>query len=58
MQHGIERFQTLLLAGIEGGQALAAGATGEYTDWLGLALAFDVLFGTVCTMAFGTVIEE
>ena len=48
----------LLLAGIEGGQALAAGAGGDYRDWLGLALAFDVLFGTVCTMAFGTVIEE
>ncbi|HET9581961.1 MAG TPA: heme exporter protein CcmB [Gemmatimonadota bacterium] len=48
----------LLLAGIEGGQALAAGEAGDYRDWLGLALAFDVLFGTVCTMAFGTVIEE
>lgn len=48
----------LLLAGIEGGQALAAGAGSEYRDWLGLALAFDVLFGTLCTMAFGTVIEE
>ncbi len=47
----------LLLAGIEGGQALAAGS-GGYGDWLGLALAFDVIFGTVCTMAFGTVIEE
>jgi heme exporter protein B len=48
----------LLLAGIEGGQALAAGQGGEFWDWLGLAVAFDVLFGTVCTMAFGTVIEE
>lgn len=48
----------LLLAGIEGGQALSAGSGGDYRDWLGLALAFDVLFGTVCTMAFGTVIEE
>ncbi|MGH7563602.1 MAG: heme exporter protein CcmB [Gemmatimonadota bacterium] len=47
----------LLLAGIEGGQALAAGGD-DYGDWLGLALAFDVIFGTVCTMAFGTVIEE
>ncbi|MGH7570714.1 MAG: heme exporter protein CcmB [Gemmatimonadota bacterium] len=47
----------LLLAGIEGGQALASGS-GGYGDWLGLALAFDVIFGTVCTMAFGTVIEE
>ncbi|MGH9324966.1 MAG: heme exporter protein CcmB [Vicinamibacteria bacterium] len=47
----------LLLAGIEGGQALSSG-NGEYGDWLGLALAFDVIFGTVCTMAFGTVIEE
>lgn len=48
----------LLLAGIEGSQALGAGAGTDYRDWLGLALAFDVLFGTVCTMAFGTVIEE
>jgi len=48
----------LLLAGIEGSQALAADAGNDYRDWLGLALAFDVLFGTVCTMAFGTVIEE
>lgn len=47
----------LLLAGIEGGQALASGS-GDYDDWLGLALAFDVIFGTVCTMAFGAVIEE
>ncbi|MGH2392575.1 MAG: heme exporter protein CcmB, partial [Candidatus Limnocylindria bacterium] len=47
----------LLLAGIEGGQALSSGS-GDYGDWLGLALAFDVIFGTVCTMGFGTVIEE
>jgi heme exporter protein B len=47
----------LLLAGIEGGQALSEGS-GSFADWLGLALAFDVIFGTVCTMAFGAVIEE
>ena len=48
----------LLLAGIEGSQALAAGAGSDYREWLGLAIAFDVLFGTVCTMGFGSVIEE
>jgi heme exporter protein B len=49
----------LVLAGAEGGQALVeGGAAGEYWRWLSLAVAFDVIFGTVCTLAFEHVIEE
>lgn len=49
----------LLLAGAEGGQALIEGGRmGDYWSWLSLAIAFDVIFGTVCTLAFEYVIEE
>lgn len=49
----------LLLAGAEGGQALVEGGRmGDYWSWLSLALAFDVIFGTVCTLTFEYVIEE
>lgn len=49
----------LVLAGAEGGQALMeGGGTGNYWDWVSLAAAFDVIFGTVCTLAFEYVIEE
>src|SRR5688572_5181432 len=48
----------LVLAGAEGAQALLAGDPAAFRDWLGLALAFDLLFGTVCTLAFEHVIEE
>lgn len=48
----------LVLAGAEGAQALMTGDRGAYFDWLGLALAFDLLFGTVCTLAFQHAIEE
>lgn len=48
----------LVLAGAEGGQALLAGQPTDYLDWLGLAVAFDVIFGTVCTLAFEYAIEE
>ena len=49
----------LLLAGAEGGQALVdGGRMGDYWSWLSLAVAFDVIFGTVCTLAFEYVIEE
>jgi heme exporter protein B len=49
----------LILAGAEGGQALVEGGRmGEYWSWLSLAVAFDVIFGTVCTIAFEYVIEE
>lgn len=49
----------LVLAGAEGGQALfEAGPRAAYWDWLGLAVAFDVIFGTVCAMGFEYVIEE
>lgn len=49
----------LLLAGAEGGQALIEGGRmGEYWSWLSLAVAFDVIFGTVCTLGFEYVIEE
>lgn len=48
----------LVLAGAEGGQALLAGELADYHDWLGLAVAFDVIFGTVCTLAFEYAIEE
>ena len=49
----------LILAGAEGGQALVEGGRmGEYWSWLSLAVAFDVIFGTVCTLAFEYVIEE
>lgn len=49
----------LLLAGAEGGQALVEGGRMEdYWSWLSLAVAFDVIFGTVCTLAFEYVIEE
>jgi hypothetical protein len=30
----------------------------DYWSWLSLAVAFDVIFGTVCTLAFEYVIEE
>lgn len=49
----------LVLAGAEGGQALfQAGPRADYWDWLSLAIAFDVIFGTVCAMGFEYVIEE
>jgi heme exporter protein B len=49
----------LILAGAEGGQALLEGGRmGDYWSWLSLAVAFDVIFGTVCTLAFEYVIEE
>lgn len=49
----------LLLAGAEGSQALIEGGRiGDYWSWLSLAIAFDVIFGTVCTLAFEYVIEE
>ncbi len=49
----------LLLAGAEGGQALVEGGRiGDYWSWVSLAAAFDVIFGTVCTLAFEYVIEE
>ncbi|MBW3660968.1 MAG: heme exporter protein CcmB [Gemmatimonadetes bacterium] len=49
----------LVLAGAEGGQALfQAGPREGYWDWLGLAVAFDVIFGTVCAIGFEHVIEE
>ena len=49
----------LVLAGAEGGQALIEGGRmGDYWSWLSLAVAFDVIFGTVCTLAFEYVIEE
>ncbi|HJU87454.1 MAG TPA: heme exporter protein CcmB [Gemmatimonadota bacterium] len=49
----------LILAGAEGGQALVdGGRMGDYWSWLSLAVAFDVIFGTVCTLAFEYVIEE
>jgi heme exporter protein B len=48
----------LVLAGAEGTQALLVGDRGGYWDWLGLAAAFDLLFGTVCTLTFEHVIEE
>jgi heme exporter protein B len=49
----------LVLAGAEGGQALVEGGRiGDYWSWLSLAVAFDVIFGTVCTLAFEYVIEE
>jgi heme exporter protein B len=49
----------LLLAGAEGGQALVEGGRmADYWSWLSLAVAFDVIFGTVCTLAFEYVIEE
>lgn len=48
----------LVLAGAEGGQALVTGEIADYRDWLGLAIAFVVIFGTVCTLAFEYAIEE
>lgn len=48
----------LLLAGAEGSQALLAGNMDAYYDWIGLAIAFDVIFGTLCTMTFEHVISE
>lgn len=49
----------LILAGAEGGQALVEGGRmADYWSWLSLAVAFDVIFGTVCTLAFEYVIEE
>jgi heme exporter protein B len=49
----------LILAGAEGSQALVEGGRmGEYWSWLSLAAAFDVIFGTVCTLAFEYAIEE
>ena len=41
------------------GQALVEGGRmADYWNWLSLAVAFDVIFGTVCTLAFEYVIEE
>lgn len=48
----------LVLSGAEGAQALLAGERAAYWDWLGLAGAFDLLFGTICTLTFAHVIEE
>lgn len=49
----------LILAGAEGGQVLVEGGPmSDYWSWLSLAVAFDVIFGTVCTLAFEYVIEE
>ncbi len=49
----------LVLAGAEGGQALFEGTSrAAYWDWLGLAVAFDVIFGVVCTLGFEYVIED
>ena len=49
----------LLLAGAEGAQVLfTGGEMSAYRDWLGLAIAFDVIFGVVCSFSFGYVIEE
>lgn len=48
----------IVLAGAEGTQALLAGEWADYHEWLGLAAAFDLLFGTVCTLTFEHVIEE
>jgi heme exporter protein B len=48
----------IILAGAEGAQAILAGKRAEYWDWLGIAAAFDLLFGTICTLAFEHVIEE
>ena len=48
----------IVLAGAEGAQALFAGDMSAYRDWLGLAGAFDLLFGTICTLTFAHVIEE
>lgn len=48
----------LILAGAEGTQALFTGDRAGYADWLGLAAAFDLLFGTICALAFEHVIEE
>lgn len=49
----------LILAGAEGSQALVEGGRmADYWSWLSLAVAFDVIFGTVCTLAFEYVIEE
>lgn len=49
----------LVLAGAEGGQVLfEGGAMADYWDWLSLAVAFDVIFGTVCAMGFEYVIED
>ena len=48
----------LVLAGAEGAQALLTGDRGAYWDWLGLAAAFDLLFGTICTVAFEHAVEE
>ncbi|HEU4463709.1 MAG TPA: heme exporter protein CcmB [Gemmatimonadota bacterium] len=48
----------LILAGAEGGQVLVEGGRmSDYWSWLSLAVAFDVIFGTVCTLAFEYVIE-
>jgi heme exporter protein B len=49
----------LLLAGAEGGQVLfEGGSRAAYWDWLVLAVAFDVIFITVCTIGFEYVIED
>ncbi|HUP01480.1 MAG TPA: heme exporter protein CcmB [Gemmatimonadota bacterium] len=49
----------LVLAGAEGGRAIFTGDPGAvYWEWLALAASFDVIFGVVCTMAFGHVVED
>jgi heme exporter protein B len=48
----------ILLAGAGASQQLMTGDGTAYWDWVGLAAAFDVIFGTVCTMTFEYVITE
>ena len=49
----------LVLAGAEGSRGLfQADPGGTYWEWLALAASFDVIFGVLCTAAFGHVIEE
>ncbi len=48
----------ILLSGAGASQQLITGDGTAYWDWVGLAAAFDVIFGTVCTITFEYVITE
>lgn len=49
----------ILLGGAEGAQVLfSGGELADYWDWVGLVVAFDVIFGVVCTLSFEYVIED
>ncbi len=48
----------VLVAGVKATELASAGRTGEAGSWLGLLVAFDVVFLSVGMMVFGQVLED